>query len=126
MANNTSTIRWQDADWSFAWDPETGYYTSYWLDLSADFIDIHGLIHSLLLPLTQVMGAYTYLIFWCTFITGLYLYTQETTMPFVAGVLTGALLAAAFVDNPEIVMIMTITMAFAGGGILAKALLGRT
>lgn len=126
MANNTITVPWQDADWSFSYHPETGYYTSYWLDLSADFIDVHGLIHSLLMPLTQVLGAYTYLIFWCTFVTGLYLYTQESTMPFVAGVLAGSIMSIVLADNPEIIMIMMITMAFAGGGVLAKALLGRT
>lgn len=105
------------------WDPETGFYTGYWFSRDNDFIDIHGLFHSLLLPLTMIFGSWTFLIIWGTFCMGLYLYTQDTTLPFVVGVLTGSMMA--FLMGEDAIVVMLLTMAFCGGGILAKVLLGR-
>jgi hypothetical protein len=109
---------------TFSWSPETGYYTGYWFDTDKDFIDVNGLFYSLMLPLTQTFGAWTFFIIWASFCMAFYLYTQDTTMPFVIGIISGAMMA--FLMGEDAVPIMLLTMAFAGGGILAKILLGRT
>lgn len=108
---------------NFSWDPETGYYTGYWFNRDYNFIDIHGLFYSLMLPLTAVFGTWVYLVIWGTLCMGLYLYTQDTTLPFVVGILAGAMLSLWMGEEGTTVMLLT--MAFAGGGILAKVLLGR-
>jgi len=109
---------------TFSWSPETGYYTGYWFDTDKDFIDVNGLFYSLMLPLTQTFGAWTFFIIWASFCMAFYLYTQDTTMPFVIGIIAGAMMS--FLMGEDAVPIMLLTMAFAGGGILAKILLGRT
>jgi PKD repeat protein len=108
---------------AFRWDPETGYYTSYWFNREGSFIDVHGLFFALMLPLTQIFGSWVFLIIWGTLCMGLYLYTQDTTMPFIVGILGGAMMA--FLMGEDALVVMLLTMAFAGGGILAKVLLGR-
>ncbi len=108
---------------AFKWDPETGYYTSYWFNRDSGFIDVHGLFFSLMLPLTQIFGSWVFLIIWGTLCMGFYLYTQDTTMPFIVGVLGGSM--RAFLMGEDALVVMLLTMAFAGGGILAKVLLGR-
>ena len=108
---------------AFRWDPETGYYTSYWFSRDSGFIDVHGLFFSLMLPLTQIFGSWVFLIIWGTLCMGFYLYTQDTTMPFIVGVLGGSMMA--FLMGEDALVVMLLTMAFAGGGILAKVLLGR-
>jgi PKD repeat protein len=108
---------------AFKWDPETGYYTGYWFNREGSFIDVHGLFFSLLLPLTQIFGSWVFLIIWGTLCMGFYLYTQDTTMPFIVGVLGGSMMA--FLMGEDALVVMLLTMAFAGGGILAKVLLGR-
>ena len=111
------------ANTTWTWDPETGYYTGYWFSRDNDFIDVHGLFYSLMLPLTGVFGGWVYLMMWGTFCMALYLWTQDTTLPFVVGVLTGSMVA--FLMGEDVAIVMLLTMAFAGGGILAKVLLGR-
>lgn len=108
---------------AFKWDPETGYYTSYWFNREGSFIDVHGLFFALMLPLTQIFGSWVFLIIWGTLCMGLYLYTQDTTMPFIVGILGGSMMA--FLMGEDALVVMLLTMAFAGGGILAKVLLGR-
>jgi hypothetical protein len=108
---------------SFSWDPETGYYTGYWFSRDNEFIDVHGLFYSLMLPLTAVFGGWAFFIMWASFCMAFYLYTQDSTMPFVVGVLGGAMMA--FLMGEDAAVVMLLTMAFAGGGILAKVLLGR-
>ena len=108
---------------AFRWDPETGYYTSYWFNREGSFIDVHGLFFALMLPLTQIFGSWVFLIIWGTLCMGLYLYTQDTTMPFIVGILGGSMMA--FLMGEDALVVMLLTMAFAGGGILAKVLLGR-
>ncbi|MFA5407574.1 MAG: hypothetical protein WC343_02260 [Bacilli bacterium] len=111
------------ANTTWSWDPETGYYTGYWFSRDNDFIDVHGLFYSLMLPLTGVFGGWVYLMMWGTFCMALYLWTQDTTLPFVVGVLTGSMVA--FLMGEDVAVVMLMTMAFAGWGILAKVLLGR-
>ncbi len=108
---------------TFDWDPETGYYTGYWFSRDNEFIDVHGLFYSLMLPLTAVFGGWTFFIMWASFCMAFYLYTQDSTMPFVVGVLGGAMMA--FLMGEDAAVVMLLTMAFAGGGVLAKVLLGR-
>lgn len=108
---------------TWSWDPETGYYTGYWFSRDNDFIDVHGLFYSLMLPLTGVFGGWVYLMMWGSFCMALYLWTQDTTLPFVVGVLTGSMVA--FLMGEDVAIVMLLTMAFAGGGILTKVLLGR-
>ncbi len=76
-----------------------------------------------MLPLTQIFGSWVFLIIWGTLCMGFYLYTQDTTMPFIVGVLGGSMMA--FLMGEDALVVMLLTMAFAGGGILAKVLLGR-
>jgi hypothetical protein len=108
---------------TFDWDPETGYYTGYWFSRDNEFIDVHGLFYSLMLPLTAVFGGWIFFIMWASFCMAFYLYTQDSTMPFVVGVLGGAMMA--FLMGEDAAVVMLLTMAFAGGGVLAKVLLGR-
>lgn len=108
---------------TFSWSPETGYYTGYWFDTDKDFINVNGLFYSLMLPLTQIFGAWTFFIIWASFCMAFYLYTQDTTMPFVIGIISGAMMS--FLMGEDAIPIMLLTMAFAGGGVLAKVLLGR-
>jgi len=108
---------------TFDWDPETGYYTGYWFSRDNDFIDVHGLFYSLMLPLTAIFGSWLWVVMWGSFCMALYLYTQDSTLPFVIGVLTGSMMA--FLMGEDGVVVLLLTMAFCGGGILTKVLLGR-
>ena len=108
---------------AFRWDPETGYYTSYWFNRDGGFIDVHGLFFSLMLPLTALIGQWFFLIIWGTLVMGMYLHSQDTTLPFVIGILLGAVISLS--AGADGVTVMYLTMAFAGGGVLAKVLLGR-
>lgn len=109
---------------TISWDPAHGYYTRWWFDPSSDFINPYGFFHSLLLPLTAVLGSYVFLILWGAIAMAFYIYTQDSTMPFVVGVLSGAILQVLMSADAKIVMVLT--MVFLGGGILTKVLLGRS
>jgi len=65
-----------------------------------------------------------FLIIWGAIAMAFYIYTQDSTMPFVVGVLSGAILQVLMSADAKIVMVLT--MVFLGGGILAKVLLGRS
>ena len=108
---------------NISWSPETGYYTSQWFNRGADFINVEGLFASLLLPFTALIGQWFFMIVWGTIVMGIYLHTQDTTLPFVIGILLGAVMSLS--AGADSTVIMYITMAFAGGGVLAKLLLGR-
>lgn len=107
----------------FNYSPETGYYTGNWFNRENDFINVEALFSTLLQPFTAIIGNWFFMIIWGTIIMGIYLHTQETTLPFVIGILLGAGLSLYM--GVEAATIMYLTMAFAGGGILAKLLLGR-
>ena len=109
---------------TLSWDPAHGYYTRWWFQPENDFINPYGLFHSLLLPLTATLGSYVFLIIWGAIAMAFYIYTQDSTMPFVVGVLSGAILQVLMSADAKIVMVLT--MVFLGGGILAKVLLGRS
>lgn len=109
---------------NITWDPSTGYYTHWWMDWSNDFIDVLGLFWSLTLPFTAQIGHWFYFILWGVFVAGLYLWTQDITMPFVVGVLSGAMMASLM--GEEALLAMTLVMVFSGAGVLTKVLLGRT
>lgn len=109
---------------TLSWDPAHGYYTRWWFDPSSDFINPYGFFYSLLLPLTATLGSYVFLIIWGAIAMAFYIYTQDSTMPFVVGVLSGAILQALMSADAKIVMVLT--MVFLGGGILTKVLLGRS
>ncbi|NLZ31394.1 MAG: PKD domain-containing protein [Methanomicrobiales archaeon] len=106
-----------------SWSPETGYYTSQWFNRGADFINVEGLFASLLLPFTALIGQWFFMIVWGTIVMGIYLHSQDTTLPFVIGILLGAVISLS--AGADGVTVMYLTMAFAGGGVLAKVLLGR-
>lgn len=105
------------------WSPETGYYTSYWFNRDADFINVEGLFSAILLPFTALIGQWFFMIVWGTLVMGIYLHSQDTTLPFVIGILLGAVISLS--AGADGVTVMYLTMAFAGGGVLAKVLLGR-
>ncbi len=107
----------------FDWSPETGYYTGLWFDRNEDFINVEGLFGSLMIPFTTIIGSWFFIIIWGTLVMGLYLHTQDTTLPFVIGILLGSVISIS--AGADGITIMYLTMAFAGGGILAKLLLGR-
>ncbi len=106
------------------WSPETGYYTGYWFNRNADFINVEGLFSAILLPFTALIGQWFFMIVWGTLVMGIYLHTQDTTLPFVIGILLGAVISIS--AGAEGATVMYLTMAFAGGGVLAKLLLGRS
>lgn len=107
----------------FAWDPEGGYYTGHWFTADEDLLDVGGLFGSILDPLVALLGSWVFVIIWSTFVMAFYLRTQDTTLPFVVGILSGGMMA--YLLGEEGLIILMITMAFAGGGILAKTILGR-
>lgn len=85
--------------------------------------ETYGLFFAIMLPLTQIFGSWVFLIIWGLLCMGLYLYTQDTTMPFIIGILGGSMMA--FLMGEDGLVVMLLLLAFAGGGILAKVLLGR-
>ena len=105
------------------WSPDTGYYTGYWFNRDADFINVEGLFSAILLPFTALIGQWFFMILWGTLVMGMYLHSQDTTLPFVIGILLGAVISMS--AGADGVTVMYLTMAFAGGGVLAKVLLGR-
>ena len=105
------------------WSPETGYYTGYWFNRDAGFINVEGLFSAILLPFTALIGQWFFMIVWGTLVMGIYLHSQDTTLPFVVGILLGAVISLS--AGADGVTVMYLTMAFAGGGVLAKVLLGR-
>ena len=107
----------------FVWNPEHGLYTRWWFDLDADFINPYGFFYSLFLPLLGFFGTWTYFIMWATFCAGFYIYTQDSTMPFVVGLITGAILSVLMGEDALVIMMLVI--GFLGAGILTKAVLGR-
>ena len=107
----------------FDWSPETGYYTGLWFDRNEDFINVEGLFSSTVAPFTAIIGSWFFIIIWGTLVMGLYLHTQDTTLPFVVGILLGSVVSVS--AGADGITIMYLTMAFAGGGILTKVLLGR-
>ena len=111
-------------DYSISYNPETGTYTQYWFDPTAP-PSLWAMIFSFLLPYTNIFGPSVYFVLWAAPIVALWLYTQDITMPWVVGTLTGTLLANAMATMPEGLYMMILVIGFAGGGILAKALLGR-
>lgn len=106
------------------WSPENGLYTRWWFDPESDFIDVYGFFYGIFLPITSIIGNLFYFVIWSVIVMGLYLYTQGTEIPFVVGVLSGALMSTAM--GGDALMVITLTMAFCAGGILTKVLLGRT
>ncbi len=108
---------------AFKWSPETGYYTGYWFNRDAGFINVEGLFSAILLPFTALIGQWFFMIVWGTLVMGMYLHSQDTTLPFVVGILLGAVISLS--AGADGVTVMYLTMAFAGGGVLAKVLLGR-
>ena len=117
-------INWTSTNFTIRWDPEHGYYTRWWfIPSETGFINVYGFFYSLTLPVTALIGDLFFFIIWATICMGLYLYTQGTELPFVVGVLSGALMAGLM--GEDALLVMTLTMVFAGGGILTKALLGR-
>ena len=110
-------------DSSFQWSLDTGYYTSMWFNRENDFINVEGLFSSILLPFTALIGSWFFMIIWGTIVMGIYLHSQDTTLPFVIGILLGAVISLS--AGADGVTVMYLTMAFAGGGVLAKVLLGR-
>ena len=111
-------------DYTVNYNPETGVFTKYWFDPTAS-PNPYYMIYSFLLPFTNLLGPSVYFLFWAAPIVGIYIYTQDITMPWVVGVLTGALLSNALAGLPEGLMMMILTMAFAAGGILAKVMFGK-
>ncbi len=108
---------------AFGWSPETGVYTGDWFNRNSDFINVEGLFSSILRPFTNLIGEWFFMIVWGTIVMGMYLHSQDTTLPFVIGILLGAVISLS--AGADGVTVMYLTMAFAGGGVLAKVLLGR-
>ena len=108
---------------AFEWLPETGVYTGDWFNRNSDFINVEGLFSSILRPFTNLIGEWFFMIVWGTIVMGIYLHSQDTTLPFVIGILLGAVISLS--AGADGVTVMYLTMAFAGGGVLAKVLLGR-
>jgi len=108
---------------AFEWLPETGVYTGDWFNRDSDFINVEGLFSSILRPFTNLIGEWFFMIVWGTLVMGIYLHSQDTTLPFVIGILLGAVISLSV--GADGVTVMYLTMAFAGGGVLAKVLLGR-
>ena len=108
---------------AFEWLPETGVYTGDWFNRHNDFINVEGLFSSILRPFTDLIGEWFFMIVWGTLVMGIYLHSQDTTLPFVIGILLGAVISLS--AGADGVTVMYLTMAFAGGGVLAKVLLGR-
>lgn len=110
----------QDIDYN----PEAGYYTSYWFNADDEFfVSVTGLFHSVFLPVQNILGTWVFVVIWGTLIMGIYLHTQETTLPFVVGIITGSMIAWLLGESG--VLVAYLTLGFAGAGILTKALLGR-
>ncbi len=104
--------------------PDAGYYTGRWFGSGEDtFVSVQGLFGSILAPFEELLGSWTFVIIWGTLIMGIYLHTRESTLPFVVGILSGSILA--YLMGESGIMIMYLTLGFAGAGILAKALLGK-
>ena len=109
---------------SFEWGPETGLYTRWWFNTSKDLFDPFGFFYSLFLPIADMTGwGWMFFIMWGGIVTAYYLYSEESTLPFVIGILSGGVLSYAM--GAEQIFAMTIVMVFLGGGVLAKLLLGR-
>jgi hypothetical protein len=108
---------------SIVWSPETGYYTRWWFNDTLPFFDVYGLFYSLFLPMAGQIGwGWMFFVMWGTITTGFYLYTQESTMPFVIGILFGALVSYSM--GMEQIFVMIVVMGFLGAGIITKAVLG--
>ena len=109
---------------SFNWNPETGYFTRYWFNTSRTFLDPYGLFYGTLLPIaTTFSWGWMFFIMWGAVVTGFYLETQNSTMPFVIAVLGGSVMS--YLMGAEQIIIMVFVVVFLGGGILTKTLLGR-
>ena len=109
---------------SFSWNPETGYYTRWWFNTSRVMFDPFAFFYADLLPIANLMTwGWMFFIMWGAVVTGFYIETQETTMPFVIAVLGGAVFSYAVGVDQLIIMVFVVV--FMGGGILAKAILGR-
>jgi len=109
---------------SFHWNPETGYYTRWWFNTSRTFFDPYGFFYGTLLPIaTTFTWGWMFFIMWGAIVTGFYLETQETTMPFVIAVLGGAVMS--YLMGSDQIIIMIFVVVFLGAGILTKTLLGR-
>ena len=111
-------------DYVINYNPETGVYTKYWFDPTGP-PNPYYMIYSFLLPFTVLLGPSVYFLFWAAPVVAIYIYTQDITMPWVVGVLTGVLLSGALQGLPEGLLMMILTMGFAGGGILAKVMWGK-
>jgi hypothetical protein len=108
----------------FQWSPETGYYTRWWFNTSSDFFDVYGLFYSIWLPVaTQMSWGWMFFTIWGTLVTGFYLWSQESTLPFVIAILGGSALSYAM--GADQIILMIIVCALLAAGILTKAALGR-
>lgn len=110
---------------NFQWNPETGLYTRWWFNTSRVFFDPFGFFYGTFLPLAGLMGGWGWLGFtiWGAISTAFYLETQNSTMPFVIMVISGSVLS--YIMGTEQILLLILVVAFTGGGILAKVILGR-
>jgi PKD repeat protein len=122
----TGYIRVGDSGYGLNWDPELGIWTKDWWDSSASIPDPASLWGGITAPLTALIGSLLYVWIWLVLVAGAWLYTGETTTPYVIGLLSGSALAgtAQLVGQDGGIMMM-IVMGFAGAGVLAKVIAGR-
>ena len=122
----TGYIRVGEGSGGLSWDPELGIWTKDWFDTSASIPDPFSLWSGITAPIVAILGSLFYVWIWLVLVAGSWLYTGETTTPYVIGLISGSALAgtAQLVGQDGGIMMM-IVMGFAGAGVLAKVIAGR-
>jgi len=109
---------------SFQWNPETGFYTRWWLNTTKTFFDPFGFFYGTFLPLAGLLSwGWLGFTLWGAIVTAYFIETQDSTMPFVIGILAGGMFS--YIMGADQIILMIFVMIFLGGGTLAKAILGR-
>ena len=108
------------------WDVTQGLWTKDWIDLSATIPDPVSVWGGITGPLTALIGSLLYVWIWILIVAGAWLYTGETTTPYVVGLISGSALAGtAELIGQDGAILMMMVIGFAGAGVLARVLAGR-
>lgn len=95
-------------------DVNTGGYTQYWYSntTSTDF-NVFGFAYSLILPFTNVLGIWFYVIVWSAIIYRSYAKTQNVMMPVTLGILTAGVWGVFVPAEAQMIMIVAFAIGIA-------------
>lgn len=67
-----------------AWYPDTGEYTRYWFDWSAGEFAPYGFLNSIILPFTDIVGYFFFVLLWGVYLFGVWNRAQSIELVVVA------------------------------------------